>query len=192
MQQTTNCVSCNLEYLMTAMATLPNQLDIRTFVVFDARVTDRTKLIQAMTPDVELLVLDPHQDGIQQITDFLFARFLAKGGWGDLALHIVAQAAPGVLFLGNSELSLDTMQSYAHQLSSWVCSSVSLYGEGLATGDAGEELLAKLHDLTGATIHALQARGTVQQSFWEVVMTIAEGQIIPHATIPFGAAQSCS
>lgn len=177
---------------MTSMATLPNRLDMRTLVVFDARVADRSRLIQAIPPETERLILDPHQDGIQQITDFLFARFLAKGGWGDLAVHIVAHAAPGVLFLGNRALNLDTIEIYGNQLSNWVCSSLSLYGDGLATGDAGEELLAKLHDLTGATIHALRPRKAAQQSFWEVVMTIAEGQVIPHASIPFGAAQSCS
>lgn len=176
---------------MFPMDIFPNRLDTRTLVVFDARVTDRSALVKAITPGAELLVLDSHQNGIQQITDFLFARFLAKGGWGDLALHIVAQSAPGVLFLGNSELSLDTVDTYAQQLATWVCSSLSFYSDGLATGDAGEELLTKLHYLTGATVHAVRQRGAARHCFWEVMMTIAEGQVIPYATIPFGISQSC-
>lgn len=166
-----------------------SQLNARTLLILDPAVDQihfSTK--HTIHPDVELVILDADQDGILQITEFLFTRFLSKGGWHDLALHIVALAAPGCLYLGNTVLSLDTLDAYAKQLAGWVCSSVSLYAEHLVTGDAGEEWLTKLHDFTGATVHAAQSRSSnAENRQWELAVTVASGQVISHAAMPFGA-----
>jgi hypothetical protein len=66
------------------------------------------------------------------------------------------------LYLGNSQLSLDTLDKYQADLKSWFVSplikggrgDLLLYGCQVAAGDAGEEFLAKLHTYTGANLAA--------------------------------------
>jgi Domain of unknown function (DUF4347) len=187
--------------LMHNILNSPSRIDSRVLLILDPAVDQIHFSTQhKINQDVELIILDAEQDGILQITDFLFARFLSKGGWQDLALHIVALAAPGCLYLGNTVLSLDTLDAYARQLSGWVCSSVSLYADHLATGDAGEEWLTRLHDLTGATVHAAQLKPhsyenryenrqyenrQYENRQWELAVTVAGGQVISHAAMPF-------
>lgn len=136
--------------------------------------------------NVELVILDAEQDGILQISDFLLSRRLTKGRGPSLHLHLVALATPGCLYLGNSVLSLDTLTTYANPLMSWGCASISLYADHLMTGDAGEEWLSKLHQLTGATVHAAQSRPHHSPANpWELAVTVARGQVISHTAMPF-------
>ncbi|MEO0458436.1 MAG: DUF4347 domain-containing protein [Cyanobacteria bacterium P01_A01_bin.114] len=73
---------------------------------------------------------------------------------------MIAYGVPGCLFLGNSELSLDTLQQYHAQIQTWFGQtrvaepSLLLYGCNVAFGDAGEELITKLHHLTRANVAA--------------------------------------
>ncbi|MEZ2229160.1 MAG: ELWxxDGT repeat protein, partial [Microcoleus sp.] len=72
------------------------------------------------------------------------------------AIHILSHGAPGILYLGNTQLSLDTLSLYANQLQQWrlTASQILLYGCSVAAGDAGAEFIEKLHQLTGAAISA--------------------------------------
>ncbi len=58
------------------------------------------------------------------------------------------------MYLGNTQLSLDTFNRYATQLQQWDVANLLLYGCNVAAGDAGAEFIAKLHTLTGAEIAA--------------------------------------
>lgn len=74
-------------------------------------------------------------------------------------LHIVSHGSPGCVYLGNSELSLNTLKQYTPQLKNWLKNrplkpTILLYGCQIAAGDAGEELVNKLHQITGAPIAA--------------------------------------
>ncbi|MBE9179966.1 DUF4347 domain-containing protein [Oculatella sp. LEGE 06141] len=100
---------------------------------------------------VEVLVSD--EDGVAQIT-----RALAGYSQFD-SVHLVCHGAPGLLKLGNSELSLGTLEHYAWDLQSWFAAhsataSLVLYSCNAAAGDAGSEFVERLHQLTGATLHA--------------------------------------
>ncbi len=67
---------------------------------------------------------------------------------------------PGCLYLGNSQLSINTINNdYAQELENWSVTNILLYGCNVAAGDAGAEFLEKLHQLTGANI-AASARPT--------------------------------
>ncbi len=79
-------------------------------------------------------------------------------------VHIVSHGSPGCLYLGNTQLSLDTLTKYQNELKQWFSSflvprsSLLIYGCNVAAGDAGEEFIAKLHDLTDAEIAASTTR----------------------------------
>ncbi|ELR99104.1 DUF4347 domain-containing protein [Gloeocapsa sp. PCC 73106] len=97
-----------------------------------------------------MFTLDPSQDGIEQITQTL-AKYENIA-----AIHILSHGSPGTIYLGNSQLNLDTLSQYRAQLQTWNASEILLYGCNVASGDAGTEFINKLHTITKASIAATQ------------------------------------
>ncbi len=122
----------------------------RAIAFIDSSVENYQSLIAGVVSGTEVVVLDSNQDGVEQITEILSDRTDIN------SLHIVSHGSPGCLYLGNSELSLDTLNHYTNQLKTWAVASsnIFLYGCQVAAGDAGEEFLSKLHHLTKANIAA--------------------------------------
>ncbi len=128
-------------------------------LIIDSQVDDYQQLVSGAKPEFEVFVLDAHHDGIEQITEILYALRLTPDA--SLSLHIVSHGSPGCIYLGNSQLSLDTLESYTAQIQSWFPSQASellIYGCNVAAGDAGAELLAKLYGFTGVAIAASTSR----------------------------------
>jgi hypothetical protein len=100
----------------------------------------------------EVVILDPTRDGVERITQVLASRTDVE------AVHLVSHGSPGCLYLGSTQLCLETLYDYAPQLQTWFTPSTSpsllLYGCNVAAGDAGEEFIEKLHRLTGAEVAA--------------------------------------
>ena len=126
----------------------------RNSIVFiDSAVEDHHSLAKAVVAGTEVILIEPNQNGMTQITSMLQAR-------ADITeVHLVCHGTPGCLYLGNTQLSLDTLPSYASQLQTWLTSSENppsllLYGCHVAAGDAGEEFIGQLAQLTGANIAA--------------------------------------
>jgi hypothetical protein len=96
-----------------SLSTNPSQLNSYELVIFDSGVENLQQLIEGIKPGVDWVVLNRNQDGIEQIT-----RILANHP--DITtLHIISHGAPGCLFLGNTQLNLETLESYTTQLQSW-------------------------------------------------------------------------
>lgn len=134
----------------SAKAILPS----RPIVFIDAAVDDIPLLLEGMVPRAEVVLLDSDRDGVVQITAALQA-------YSDIsAIHIVSHGSPGCLYLGNIELSLDTLDRYRHQLKTWTTNiaPLLLYGCNVAAGDAGYEFIEKLHYLTDTKIAASATR----------------------------------
>lgn len=136
-----------------------------TLVVIDAEVDDYQILAEGVVVDAEVLILDSNQNGVEQITLALRDRPSIQ------TVHIVSHGSPGCLYLGNTELSLETLNHYANQLYWFTAKQLNtlqesphplnasipqllLYGCNVAVTDAGAEFLEKLHRLTGATVYA--------------------------------------
>ncbi|MGF1496158.1 MAG: DUF4347 domain-containing protein [Elainellaceae cyanobacterium] len=143
----------------------------------DTNVPDYEVLLKGVHPAVEVILLTPDQDGLHQITEALATR-------PDIStIHIVAHGSPGTLHLGNTELSLTTLDRYTQDLKAWFNpksqiqnpkshpagfhpkskipnpkSQILLYACNVAAGDAGEEFITKLHQVTGANIAASTTR----------------------------------
>jgi hypothetical protein len=124
-----------------------------SIVFIDAKVSNAQNLVDSVLPGTDVQVIDADRDGIKQISDFLNAHPRNQ-------VHIVAHGAPGCLYLGNTQLSLDTLKDYANELQAWFSPSTAatsvlrLYGCNVAIGDAGAEFLTKLQNLVGANIGA--------------------------------------
>jgi Domain of unknown function (DUF4347)/Cadherin-like/RTX calcium-binding nonapeptide repeat (4 copies)/Bacterial cadherin-like domain len=129
--------------------------DIKVLVVLDSSVEQPQQFIDAAIANVEVVILRSDEDGVEQITQALTQ-------YQNIAsIHIVSHGIPGSLQLGNGRLSLETLSQYASSLQQWFVSSTNisrsslvLYGCNFAAGDAGLELVEKLHQITGAVVRA--------------------------------------
>ena len=112
---------------------------------------------------IEVIILDPVRDAIEQITATLQERS------GVEAVHIICHGSPGTLHLGKTTLDAENLESYAALLQDWSNDSIQnpriqnpkskiqnllLYGCQVAAGEIGRAFLEKLHQLTGANIAA--------------------------------------
>ncbi|MEQ8963660.1 MAG: DUF4347 domain-containing protein, partial [Coleofasciculus sp. C2-GNP5-27] len=129
-------------------STLTLSHQVATVVFVDAGVDNYQQLVDGVIPTAEVFVLDRAVDGIEQISQVLQQRQDVG------AVHIVSHGAPGCLYLGDSQLSLDTFNRYATQLQQWDVANLLLYGCHVAVGDAGAEFVEKLHQLTKAGVAA--------------------------------------
>ncbi|MEG4855446.1 DUF4347 domain-containing protein [Microcoleus sp. B5-D4] len=151
-----------------------------TIVFIDAGVENAELLIEGVLPTTEVFVLDGTADGIEQISLVLQHRQNID------AVHIISHGSPGCLYLGNSQLSLDTLNGYATQLQQWDVANILLYGCNVAAGDAGAEFITKLHTLTGAEIGASKTLtgSAAKGGNWELEVTTNKAV----ATLAFKAA----
>ncbi|OKH29897.1 hypothetical protein FACHB389_25290 [Nostoc calcicola FACHB-389] len=156
---------------LTYTGSSPVLSDVQILFV-DPFVSDAEILLQGTLPGVETIILSAQGDGVEQITGVLKQRQNVE------TVHIVSHGAPGCLYLGNSQLSLDTLKDYASQLQG--CSrenlNLLLYGCNVAAGDAGEEFLHKLHSLTGAKIAASATKtgNAALGGDWDLEVTVGE------------------
>ncbi|MFN6449101.1 MAG: DUF4347 domain-containing protein [Nostoc sp. DedSLP05] len=141
----------------------------------DAFVSDAEILIEETLPGIETIILSAQRDGVEQITEVLKQRHDIE------TVHIVSHGAPGCLYLGNSQLSVDNLKDYASELQSWLRKNLNLllYGCNVAAGDVGEEFLHQLHSLTDAKIAASAAKtgNASLEGNWNLEVTV--GEILP-------------
>jgi len=117
-------------------------------VVIDAQVEDTEKLLKGIVSGAEVILLDSTEDGVKQITK-------ALREYTEISeIQIISHGTPGCLQLGNTQLSLDTLNLYINELQNWSVDTLILYGCHVAAGDAGIEFIEKLHQFTGAKIAA--------------------------------------
>ncbi|NES94124.1 MAG: DUF4347 domain-containing protein [Desertifilum sp. SIO1I2] len=124
-----------------------------SILIIDPSVQNYQMLLTGVLPGTETLVLDPHRDGIDQITQTLADREAIA------SLHILSHGEPGKLQLGNTHLSLDNLGTYTEQLQQWGRSlwdngDILLYGCEVASDSTGVAFVEQLADLTGADIAA--------------------------------------
>ncbi|MDD1471916.1 DUF4347 domain-containing protein [Dolichospermum sp. ST_sed4] len=141
-----------------------------TVVFIDASVSDYQTLQTGVIAGVETVILSPNQNGIEEITDFLQQHPQIT------TIHIVSHGSPGCLYLGNGQLNLDNISQYADLLPHWQSENILLYGCNVATGDAGEEFIRNLHEITNATISASATKtgNAALGGNWELEVNIPE------------------
>jgi hypothetical protein len=118
----------------------------KILVFIDGGVDAPQFLADGIIAEASAFILNPAQDGIKQITEILQNHPQVE------SIHLVSHGSPGSIQLGNTCLSLDTIAEYQKDLKYWYAKSLLIYGCNVAAGDAGAELLSKLHQLTGANI----------------------------------------
>ncbi|MDR4471017.1 MAG: DUF4347 domain-containing protein, partial [Nitrospira sp.] len=126
-----------------------------TEVVFvDPTVPNYQELLSGLDSNIEVIMLDSGQDGVEQIAAAL------SGRTGIDAIHIISHGAEGQLNLGTGTLTQESMTGqYADELAT-IQQALSeqadllLYGCNFAEGEVGQEAVTLLSQLTGADVAA--------------------------------------
>ncbi|PIW60180.1 Ig-like domain-containing protein [Shewanella sp. CG12_big_fil_rev_8_21_14_0_65_47_15] len=181
-------ISASTDLLLRSDNSLPqdlidlsgDQLDIqsahpvRELVIVDGAVTeaDKSVLRRALKPGVQLVELDSSTAGLPQLINVL------DGHKNLAAIHVVSHAEAGVILLGNSRITPETIQQEVHAfalLKGAVREGGDLlfYGCDLAANEAGEELLDIISNKTGLDIAASNnLTGNAElQGDWELEVT---------------------
>lgn len=124
-----------------------------SLVVIDASVVDPAILLSSVCSDAKVFILDRDRDGVEQIS-----QALATVGAVD-NLHILAHGSDGMLQLGATYLSWQTLDRYADHLRSWAAAlrqgaEILLYGCEVAAGAVGQWFVQQVKTLTGAEVAA--------------------------------------
>jgi glucose/arabinose dehydrogenase len=124
-----------------------------SLVFIDANLNAYRSLAAAVVPDTEVVVLDPTQNEIQQITDTLASRS------GLASIQLISHGTAGSVQLGNSFLSAQTIGQYHDQLQQWGQAliphgDILFYGCDVASTPTGQALIQQLAQITGADIAA--------------------------------------
>ncbi len=144
-----------VDFLDIVKGYTPPAVQSASEVVFvDGAVQNHEQFSQGISPEAaQIIVLDPAQDGLSQITENL-ARYT------DLeTVHIISHGGPGSLQLGGSTLSLENLSESASQLQVWgnslsASGDIMLYGCDVAAGQSGENFVQSLSIFTGADVAA--------------------------------------
>ncbi|MCY7382842.1 MAG: DUF4347 domain-containing protein [Microcoleus sp. CAN_BIN18] len=121
--------------------------------IIDTAITDLEHLLGGIKPGTATYSLDNQTDAVEQIAKILAQHTNIQN------LHIISHGSPGNLYLGTTALNSSNIKNYSPQLQKWrnaltPNASIILYGCNLAAGDAGNQFLTQLNQLTGANIAA--------------------------------------
>jgi Ca2+-binding RTX toxin-like protein len=124
-----------------------------TLVLVDSTVNEYQSLVQNLRSEAEVVVLDPNQDGVEQITEVLTTRNNIE------SLHILSHGDSGKVYLGSAQLSSETLDHYRDRLQDWhrsftADSNILLYGCEVAAGRNGRQFVQDLSALTQASVAA--------------------------------------
>ena len=141
-------------------------------VFIDTKVQDYQQLFNGVVSGAIPFAINTVTDGIQQINQVL------EQYPGKKTVHIISHGAPGCLYLGNTELSLETLKQYAPVIEQWNIDNLLLYGCHVASGDAGEEFMNKLQTLTGSNISASKSLtgAAIKGGNWDLEFTTSQNE----------------
>ncbi|MDB9456052.1 DUF4347 domain-containing protein, partial [Dolichospermum circinale CS-541/06] len=159
----------------------------KTVVFIDSNVQDYQNLVDQVKPGTLLFLLNPNQDGIQQITQNL------SGLTNIDSVQIISQGAEGSLSLGSTVLNSANLSNYTSQLQQWgqsltVTGDILLYGSNVAQGSAGKTFVQQISQLTGADVVELPFPSV------QPIITPAPDTVIPSTNlhIPHCTCSSCA
>jgi hypothetical protein len=158
----------------------------RELVFVDGGVQDAERLAESLRSSdgdrqVEVIVLDPAQDGVAQISAALAGRN------GLDAVHIVSHGAAGSIAIGNTLLDAQSLLGHADAISQWGAAldpdaDLLIYGCDVASSDAGRFLVEGLAQLTGADVAAsTDLTGNLTQGGdWDLEYAVGSVDATPH------------
>ncbi len=135
-----------------ALPVLP-QASSRQLLLIDSSVQDWALIAQHASPDMEVVLLNDDEAGIDQLLRAV------RGEQPVAAVHIVSHGSEGRVSFGAEALSIESIDSQREQLISLGAqmtadADILLYGCDVGSDAAGVEFLAALAHVTGADVNA--------------------------------------
>ncbi|MDH4369957.1 MAG: DUF4347 domain-containing protein, partial [Nitrospira sp.] len=140
--------------LFDALAAYDTSAARQEIVFLSPSVRDYQQLLDGISPNVEVIILDPARDGVQQMAETL------AGRTGIDAIHLIGEGTEAEMHLGASFLTQESISTrYAEQFQQIGQSlsgdaDVLIYGCNFGRGPGGLSAIQTLADLTGADIAA--------------------------------------
>ena len=159
--------------LFDALAVYDTSTARQEIVFLSPSVLDYQKLLDGISPNVEVHVLDPARDGVQQMAEIL------AGRTGIDAVHLIGDGTEAEMHLGASFLTQDSISTtYAEQFQQ-IGRSLSLnadlliYGCDFGRGADGQLAMNTLATLTGADVAASTDRtgSAAEYGNWQLEAT---------------------
>lgn len=158
----------------------------RQEVVFiDGQVSNVGELLQGLSANAEVVILDPNKDGLQQMADYLLGR-------SDIdAVHVFSHGDTGKVQLGNLWLDNQNLASHSQALASFgkalsADGDILLYGCEIGADGAGRDFIESLARSTGADVAASTNLTGAHSRGGDWVLETSTGSI--EAALPFALA----
>ncbi|MET1077870.1 MAG: DUF4347 domain-containing protein [Pseudomonas sp.] len=158
----------------------------RQEVVFvDGQVQNLQQLLAALpaTADREVVILDPANDGVQQMAAYL------QGRSGIDAVHLLSHGAEGTVKVGDGWLHAENLEPHAQALAGIGAAlaadgDILLYGCKTGEGEAGQALLEGIARMTGADVAASSDNTGAARLGGDWLLERQVGQVADHALAP--------
>ena len=130
-----------------------DQRTAKEIIFVDPAVRDYNTLLQGVSSNADVVMLDKARDGVEQISEVL-------AGYQDVrAVHILSHGDDASLVLGGTILNHNNVDSFQDALSGWQTSlhadaDILIYGCDVAAGEDGQAFVDQLAEFTGADIAA--------------------------------------
>ncbi|HEV8327822.1 MAG TPA: DUF4347 domain-containing protein, partial [Nitrospiraceae bacterium] len=159
--------------LFDALAALDASVVRQEIVFLSPSVRDYQQLLDGISPNVEVHVLDPSRDGVAQMAEIL------AGRTGIDAIHLIGDGTQAEMHLGASFLTQESIStSYAEQFqqigrSLSADADLLIYGCNFGLGEAGQLAMDTLANLTGADVAASTDRtgSAAEYANWQLEVT---------------------
>ncbi|WP_062092743.1 DUF4347 domain-containing protein, partial [Caballeronia udeis] len=128
----------------------------------DPRVANWQALAKGVAKNVQIVLVDPNRDGLEQVTAAL------KGRSDLTAIQFLTYGQSGQIELGNAPVTTATLASRAGEVASWgdhlaANADIEFWGCDVGQGDNGLAFVDSVHALTGAQVAAsTNATGAAQ------------------------------
>ncbi|PKQ62112.1 hypothetical protein BZG01_17940, partial [Labilibaculum manganireducens] len=141
-----------LEYGQYIYASTEQKNKSEVVFVFTS-VVDYQTLVEGISDQAEVLLIDSNLNGLDQMAEFL------KGKSGVNAIHIISHGNKGVVNLGAVSLNNNNIDNYSDQLLTIgntlsETGDILIYGCNVAGGSSGNKFIQHLSELTKADIAA--------------------------------------
>ena len=163
--------------LLNALAVYDISAAGQEILFLSPSVRDYQQLLDGISPNVEVHVLDPTRDGVAQMAEILASRT------GIDAVHLIGEGTEAEMHLGASFLTQDSISTrYAEQFQQ-IGQSLSanadllIYGCNFGRGEAGQAAIQTLATLTGADVAASTDRTGHVSEFGDWQLEVSTGMV---------------
>ena len=163
--------------LFDALAVYDTSAARQEILFLSPSVRDYQQLLDGISSNVEVHVLDPTRDGVEQMAEAL------AGRTGIDAIHLIGDGTEAEMHLGASFLTQDSISTiYAEQFQK-IGQSLSqnadllIYGCNFGRGEAGEAAMHTLAALTGTDVAASTDRTGHSSEFGDWMLETSIGSV---------------